>query len=87
MENGAALRDPLEPPEPVPAAAGDWLEEACESGGGTWGWREGCASACIQRTREGAKMAEEGGDASDGDSDTGGASEDDLEDVASDISG
>ncbi len=34
MENGAALRDPLEPAEPVPSAAGEWLEEACESGGG-----------------------------------------------------
>ena len=34
MENGAALRDPVEPPEPVPAAAGEWLEDACEDGGG-----------------------------------------------------
>ena len=34
MENGAALRDPLEPLEPVPAAAGEWLEDACEGGGG-----------------------------------------------------
>jgi len=28
MENGAALRDPLELPEPAPAAAGEWLAEA-----------------------------------------------------------
>ena len=48
MENGAALRDPLEPPEPVPAAAGEWGEAASECGGdggggqgGAEAWPEG----------------------------------------------
>lgn len=48
MENGAALRAPLEPPEPVPAAAGEWGEDACECGGdggagqgGAEAWPEG----------------------------------------------
>ena len=48
MENGAALRDPLEPPEPASAAAGEWGEAACECGGdggagqgGAEAWLEG----------------------------------------------